>query len=237
MKNKFSFLDHFFIFKKLLLRVLIIFSIFFSLFFYNHQVIYDFFSDPLLAGLEVFGGEIIATQLLSTFIVPMKLSFLSAFYLTFPYLIAELWFFIKSGLYEQEKSFTKKIFLISTVLIFTAFLFCFYIVFPEIINFFMNFAPNGLNLKIDINFYLELLVNLIFAFTIAFQIPIIVIFLVKLKIINISKIKKARPYLYVFSFILAAILTPPDVLSQIFLALPMILLFELGLILSKLVTK
>ncbi len=237
MKNKFSFLDHFFIFKKLLLRVLIVFSIFFSLFFYNHQAIYDFFSDPLLAGLEVFGGEIIATQLLSTFIVPMKLSFLSAFYLTFPYLIAELWFFIKSGLYEQEKSFTKKIFLISTVLIFTAFLFCFYIVFPEIINFFMNFAPNGLNLKIDINFYLELLVNLIFAFTIAFQIPIIVIFLVKLKIINISKIKKARPYLYVFSFILAAILTPPDVLSQIFLALPMILLFELGLILSKLVTK
>lgn len=237
MKNKFSFLDHFFIFKKLLLRVLIVFSIFFSLFFYNHQVIYDFFSDPLLAGLEVFGGEIIATQLLSTFIVPMKLSFLSAFYLTFPYLIAELWFFIKSGLYEQEKSFTKKIFLISTVLIFTAFLFCFYIVFPEIINFFMNFAPNGLNLKIDISFYLELLVNLIFAFTIAFQIPIIVIFLVKLKIINISKIKKARPYLYVFSFILAAILTPPDVLSQIFLALPMILLFELGLILSKLVTK
>jgi sec-independent protein translocase protein TatC len=237
MKNKFSFLGHFFIFKKLLLRVLIVFSIFFSLFFYNHQVIYDFFSDPLLAGLEVFGGEIIATQLLSTFIVPMKLSFLSAFYLTFPYLIAELWFFIKSGLYEQEKSFTKKIFLISTVLIFTAFLFCFYIVFPEIINFFMNFAPNGLNLKIDINFYLELLVNLIFAFTIAFQIPIIVIFLVKLKIIKISKIKKARPYLYVFSFILAAILTPPDVLSQIFLALPMILLFELGLILSKLVTK
>lgn len=237
MKNKFSFLGHFFIFKKLLLRVLIVFSIFFSLFFYNHQVIYDFFSDPLLAGLEVFGGEIIATQLLSTFIVPMKLSFLSAFYLTFPYLIAELWFFIKSGLYEQEKSFTKKIFLISTVLIFTAFLFCFYIVFPEIINFFMNFAPNGLNLKIDINFYLELLVNLIFAFTIAFQIPIIVIFLVKLKIINISKIKKARPYLYVFSFILAAILTPPDVLSQIFLALPMILLFELGLILSNLVTK
>ena len=237
MKNKFSFLDHFFIFKKLLLRVLIVFSIFFSLFFYNHQVLYDFFSDPLLAGLEVFGGEIIATQLLSTFIVPMKLSFLSAFYLTFPYFIAEMWFFIKSGLYEQEKSFTKKIFLISTVLIFTAFLFCFYIVFPEIINFFMNFAPNGLNLKIDINFYLELLVNLIFAFTIAFQIPIIVIFLVKLKIINISKIKKARPYLYVFSFILAAILTPPDVLSQIFLALPMILLFELGLILSKLVTK
>ncbi|MDA9221729.1 twin-arginine translocase subunit TatC [Methylophilaceae bacterium] len=237
MKNKFSFLDHFFIFKKLLLRALIIFSIFFSLFFYNHQIIYDFFSDPLLAGLNVFGGEIIATQLLSTFIVPMKLSFLSAFYLTFPYLITELWFFIKSGLYEQEKSFTKKIFLISTVLIFTAFLFCFYIVFPEIINFFMNFAPNGLNLKIDINFYLELLVNLIFAFTIAFQIPIIVIFLVKLKIINISKIKKARPYLYVFSFILAAILTPPDVLSQIFLALPMILLFELGFILSQLVTK
>ena len=237
MKNKFSFLDHFFIFKKLLLRVIVIFSVLFSLFFYNHQVLYDFFSDPLLRGINLFGGEIIATQLLSTFIVPMKLSFLSAFYLTFPYLITELWFFIKPGLYEGEKSFAKKIFLISTVLIFTAFLFCFYIVFPEIINFFMNFAPNGLNLKIDINFYLELLVNLIFAFTIAFQIPIIVIFLVKLKIINISKIKKARPYLYVFSFILAAILTPPDVLSQIFLALPMILLFELGLILSKLVTK
>ncbi|MEK9686393.1 MAG: twin-arginine translocase subunit TatC, partial [Methylophilaceae bacterium] len=99
------------------------------------------------------------------------------------------------------------------------------------------FAPDGLNLKIDINFYLELLVNLIFAFTIAFQIPVIVIFLVKLKVLDISKIKKVRPYLYVFSFILAAILTPPDVLSQIFLALPMILLFELGLILSKVISK
>jgi sec-independent protein translocase protein TatC len=237
MKNKFSFLDHFFIFKKLLVRVIIVFSVLFSVLFYNHQILYDFFSEPLLKGINLFGGEIIATQLLSTFIVPMKLSFLSAFYVTFPYLITELWFFIKPGLYEGEKSFAKKIFLISTVLIFTAFVFCFYVVFPEIINFFMSFSPDGLNLKIDINFYLELLVNLIFAFTIAFQIPVIVIFLVKLKVLDISKIKKARPYLYVFSFILAAILTPPDVLSQIFLALPMILLFELGLILSKVVSK
>ena len=108
MKNKFSFLDHFFIFKKLLLRVIIIFSVLFSLFFYNHQVLYDFFSDPLLRGINQFGGEIIATQLLSTFIVPMKLSFLSVFYLTFPYLITELWFFIKPGLYEGEKKFCKK---------------------------------------------------------------------------------------------------------------------------------
>ena len=237
MKNKFSFLDHFFIFKKLLVRVIVVFSVLFSVLFYNHQILYDFFSEPLLKGINLFGGEIIATQLLSTFIVPMKLSFLLAFYVTFPYLITELWFFIKPGLYEGEKSFAKKIFLISTVLIFTAFVFCFYVVFPEIINFFMSFAPDGLNLKIDINFYLELLVNLIFAFTIAFQIPVIVIFLVKLKVLDISKIKKARPYLYVFSFILAAILTPPDVLSQIFLALPMILLFELGLILSKVVSK
>jgi sec-independent protein translocase protein TatC len=237
MKNKFSFLDHFFIFKKLLVRVIVVFSVLFSVLFYNHQILYDFFSEPLLKGINLFGGEIIATQLLSTFIVPMKLSFLSAFYVTFPYLITELWFFIKPGLYEGEKSFAKKIFLISTVLIFTAFVFCFYVVFPEIINFFMSFSPDGLNLKIDINFYLELLVNLIFAFTIAFQIPVIVIFLVKLKVLDISKIKKARPYLYVFSFILAAILTPPDVLSQIFLALPMILLFELGLILSKVVSK
>jgi sec-independent protein translocase protein TatC len=237
MKNKFSFLDHFFIFKKLLVRVIVVFSVLFSVLFYNHQILYDFFSEPLLKGTNLFGGEIIATQLLSTFIVPMKLSFLSAFYVTFPYLITELWFFIKPGLYEGEKSFAKKIFLISTVLIFTAFVFCFYVVFPEIINFFMSFSPDGLNLKIDINFYLELLVNLIFAFTIAFQIPVIVIFLVKLKVLDISKIKKARPYLYVFSFILAAILTPPDVLSQIFLALPMILLFELGLILSKVVSK
>lgn len=237
MKNKFSFLDHFFIFKKLLVRVIVVFSVLFSVLFYNHQILYDFFSEPLLKGINLFGGEIIATQLLSTFIVPMKLSFLSAFYVTFPYLITELWFFIKPGLYEGEKSFAKKIFLISTVLILIAFVFCFYVVFPEIINFFMSFAPDGLNLKIDINFYLELLVNLIFAFTIAFQIPVIVIFLVKLKVLDISKIKKARPYLYVFSFILAAILTPPDVLSQIFLALPMILLFELGLILSKVISK
>ena len=84
---------------------------------------------------------------------------------------------------KEKKSFAKKIFLISTVLIFTAFVFCFYIIFPEIINFFMSFAPDGLNLKIDINFYLELLINLIFAFTIAFQIPVIVIFLVKLKVL------------------------------------------------------
>jgi sec-independent protein translocase protein TatC len=237
MKNKFSYLDHFFILKKVLIRVLAFFALVFSIFFYFHEPVFNFFSQPLQSSLENTQGEVIATQLLSTFVVPLKLSMLSTFYLISPYLIGEIWFFIKPGLYQDEKKFIKKILMISMLLVFVAFCFCFYIVFPQVILFFINFAPEGLSLKIDINFYLELLINLIFAFTVAFQIPIIVLFLTHLKIMSITKLKKMRPYIYVFAFILGAVLTPPDVLSQILLGLPMIFLFEFGLYISNFFKK
>jgi len=237
MKNKFSYLDHIFILKKVLIRVLAFFALAFSIFFYFHEPVFNFFSQPLQSSLENTQGEVIATQLLSTFVVPLKLSMLSTFYLISPYLIGEIWFFIKPGLYQDEKKFIKKILMISMLLVFVAFCFCFYIVFPQVILFFINFAPEGLSLKIDINFYLELLINLIFAFTVAFQIPIIVLFLTHLKIMSITKLKKMRPYIYVFAFILGAVLTPPDVLSQILLGLPMIFLFEFGLYISNFFKK
>jgi len=237
MKNKFSYLDHFFILKKVLIRVLLFFTLVFSIFFYFHEPVFNFFSQPLQSSLENTQGEVIATQLLSTFVVPLKLSMLSAFYLVFPYIIGEIWFFIKPGLYQDEKEFIKKILLISMLLVFVAFCFCFYLVFPQVILFFINFAPEGLSLKIDINFYLELLINLIFAFTVAFQIPIIVLFLIHLKIMSHTQLKKMRPYIYVFAFILGAVLTPPDVLSQILLALPMVFLFEFGLFMSNFFKK
>ena len=237
MKNKFSYLNHFFILKKVLIRVLAFFAFVFSILFYFHELVFIFFSQPLQSSLENTHGEVIATQLLSTFVVPLKLSMLSTFYIIFPYVIGEIWFFIKPGLYENEKKFIKKILMISMILVFVAFGFCFYLVFPQVILFFINFAPEGLSLKIDINFYLELLINLIFAFTVAFQIPIIVLFLTHLKIMSITKLKKMRPYIYVFTFILGAVLTPPDVLSQILLALPMIFLFEFGLFISNFFKK
>jgi len=237
MKNKFSYLDHIFILKKVLIRVLAFFALVFSIFFYFHEPVFNFFSQPLQSSLENTQGEVIATQLLSTFVVPLKLSMLSTFYLISPYLIGEIWFFIKPGLYQDEKKFIKKILMISMLLVFVAFCFCFYIVFPQVILFFINFAPEGLSLKIDINFYLELLINLIFAFTVAFQIPIIVLFLTHLKIMSITKLKKMRPYIYVFAFILGAVLTPPDVLSQVLLGLPMIFLFEFGLYISNFFKK
>ena len=237
MKNKFSYLNHFFILKKVLIRTLALFAFVFSILFYFHELVFIFFSQPLQSSLENTHGEVIATQLLSTFVVPLKLSMLSTFYLIFPYVIGEIWFFIKPGLYENEKKFIKKILMISMLLVFVAFGFCFYLVFPQVILFFINFAPEGLSLKIDINFYLELLINLIFAFTVAFQIPIIVLFLTHLKIMSITKLKKMRPYIYVFTFILGAVLTPPDVLSQILLALPMIFLFEFGLFISNFFKK
>ena len=237
MKNKFSYLNHFFILKKVLIRVLAFFAFVFSILFYFHDLVFIFFSQPLQSSLENTHGEVIATQLLSTFVVPLKLSMLSTFYIIFPYVIGEIWFFIKPGLYENEKKFIKKILMISMLLVFVAFGFCFYLVFPQVILFFINFAPEGLSLKIDINFYLELLINLIFAFTVAFQIPIIVLFLTHLKIMSITKLKKMRPYIYVFTFILGAVLTPPDVLSQILLALPMIFLFEFGLFISNFFKK
>ena len=223
--------------KKKFIRVLAFFALVFSIFFYFHEPVFNFFSQPLQSSLENTQGEVIATQLLSTFVVPLKLSMLSTFYLISPYLIGEIWFFIKPGLYQDEKKFIKKILMISMLLVFVAFCFCFYIVFPQVILFFINFAPEGLSLKIDINFYLELLINLIFAFTVAFQIPIIVLFLTHLKIMSITKLKKMRPYIYVFAFILGAVLTPPDVLSQILLGLPMIFLFEFGLYISNFFKK
>jgi len=108
MKNKFSYLDHIFILKKVLIRVLGFFALVFSIFFYFHEPVFNFFSQPLQSSLENTQGEVIATQLLSTFVVPLKLSMLSTFYLISPYLIGEIWFFIKPGLYQDEKKFIKK---------------------------------------------------------------------------------------------------------------------------------
>lgn len=233
IKNN-SYIEQFLLFKKVLVRFLIIYFVSaVAVFFLFNDVIYNFFSDPLFKSLLSYKGHIIATKLDSTVVVPLKLSLLVTFIFLLPIFILDLWLFIKPGLYENEKFFLKLILIISLLMFYLSLSFCFFSVFPLVINFFILFAPKNLELMIDVNYLLEMLMGLFLAFIVAFQLPNLILVLVKFKIINIKKLIAIRPYFIVLAFIIGALLTPPDVISQIMLAVPIIMLFEAGILLVK----
>jgi sec-independent protein translocase protein TatC len=233
IKNN-SYIEQFLLFKKVLVRFLILYiALAVGVFFLFNDVIYKFFSDPLFKTLINYKGQIIATKLDSTVVVPLKLSLFVTFIFSLPVFIIDLWFFIKPALYEKEKFFLKVILIISLLLFYLSLTFCFFTVYPLVINFFILFAPKNLELMIDVNYFLEMLMGLFLAFIVAFQLPNLILLLIKFKIVKIRKLTSIRPYFIVIAFIVGALLTPPDVISQIMLAVPIIILYEAGILLAK----
>jgi sec-independent protein translocase protein TatC len=186
----------------------------------------------LINQLSIVNGSLISTKLTATFIAPFKITLFVAFIISLPLIFFQIWKFIGPGLYKKEKVFILSASIFSFGLFLAALFFVYLILFPNIFRFFIVTAPGNVDLMIDISQYLEMILALFFAFGIAFQIPIILITIVKFKLISISKINSNRAYIYIGSFIFAAIFTPPDVLSQFLLAIPVIFLFELGLLIS-----
>ena len=194
--------------------------------------IYGFVASPLLSILPE-GSSMIATEVTSPFMAPIKLVLFAALLVTMPYLFYEVWMFMSPGLYKNEKSFVMPLMATTVILFTTGIAFAYFVVCPIIFKFFIASAPNSIQVMTDISQYLNFIIKLVFAFGVAFEIPIATFLLIKSSIVKKESLIKSRPYLIILFFVIGMLLTPPDIFSQLFLALPMWILFELGLLLSS----
>jgi sec-independent protein translocase protein TatC len=197
--------------------------------------IYDFLAAPLMHALPE-GTRMIATGVITPFMVPMKVTAMLAFMVALPYVLYQAWAFVAPGLYEHEKKLAVPIIVASTVLFLVGVAFCYYFVFGTVFRFINDFAPKSITPAPDIEAYFSFVITMFIAFGLTFEIPIVVIILVRAGVVSVDKLKEARPYVIVGAFVVAAVVTPPDVLSQFMLAVPMCLLFEAGLFFARFVT-
>jgi sec-independent protein translocase protein TatC len=199
-------------------------------------VIYDFLAAPLMNALPE-GSKMIATGVVTPFMVPVKVTALVAFMLALPVVLYQAWAFVAPGLYESEKKFGLPLVVSSTVLFLLGVAFCYYFVFGKVFAFINNFAPKSITPAPDIEAYFSFVITMFLAFGVTFEIPIVVIVLVRIGLVSLQQLRDARPYVIVGAFIVAAVLTPPDVLSQFMLAVPMCLLYEAGLFVARFVGR
>jgi|TARA_B110000967_G_C18897113_1_gene571537 sec-independent protein translocase protein TatC len=230
--NEMSYIEHLKELRSRLLRVFVVAGIFLICCLPFANEIYFLISSPLTAILPE-NSTMIATEVTSPFIAPLRLAIYSALILSMPYSLFELWGFIAPGLYKSEKTFVLPLLISSGVLFYAGVAFAFFVVSPIILNFFIAAAPDSIQVMTDINKYLDFVLKLFFAFGLAFEIPVATFLLISTGVTNKKTIKKIRPYLIIGFFVLAMLLTPPDIFSQLFLAIPMWLLFEIGLLISR----
>ena len=204
------------------------------LFWPGSGAIYDFLALPLMSALPD-GTKMIATGVITPFMVPMKVTALAAFMVALPYVLYQAWAFVAPGLYAHERKFAVPLVFGSTALFLLGVAFCYYFVFGRVFAFIHDFAPKSITPAPDIEAYFSFVITMFLAFGITFEIPIVVILLVRMGLVTIDKLKEARPYVIVGAFVVAAIVTPPDVLSQFMLAVPMCILYEAGIIMARFV--
>lgn len=200
------------------------------------QRIYDFLAAPMLASLPA-GSKLIATGIASPFLVPMKITLLLAFLLALPWVFYQIWAFIAPGLYAHEKRLVMPLIISSTVLFFTGVAFCYFFVFGKVFTFIQNFAPKSITAAPDIEAYLSFVLNMFMAFGAAFEVPVVLVILVRMGMVTVEKLRDFRSYFIVIAFVVAAVVTPPDVVSQLALAIPMCLLYEVGIWAAQLFVK
>jgi len=196
--------------------------------------IYDLLAAPLMSALPE-GAKMIATGVITPFMVPVKVTALAAFMMALPYVLYQAWAFVAPGLYESEKKLALPLVIGSTVLFLLGVGFCYYFVFGKVFAFIHDFAPKSITPAPDIEAYFSFVITMFLAFGVTFEIPIVVIVLVRMGLVTVEKLRAARPYVVVGAFVIAAVVTPPDVLSQFMLAVPMCVLYEAGLFLARFV--
>ena len=227
------FFGHFLEFRSTLIKLLITYFIIFLAMMPFANEIYYFFSEPLLAELMASNGTVISTKLTSTFIVPFKITAYCAFLISLPFLFFHIWNFVSPGLYKNEKIFVFLTMIFGFILFLVGTLFVYFLIFPVIFSFFISATPDDVELMIDISSYLQMIIALFLAFGLAFEVPLLLITAVKFNWVKINTLEKNRPYIVVAAFIFGAIFTPPDIISQVLLALPILFLYEIGLFISK----
>ncbi|HEX3140905.1 MAG TPA: twin-arginine translocase subunit TatC, partial [Rhizobacter sp.] len=175
------------------------------------------------------GGKLIATNVISPFLVPMKIMLMASFLLALPVVLYQVWAFVAPGLYTHEKKLVLPLVISSTLLFFGGVAFCYFFVFGKVFAFIQSFAPKSITAQPDIEAYLSFVLTMFIAFGAAFEVPVVVVVLARMGLVSIEKLKAFRAYFVVIAFIIAAVLTPPDVVSQLALAIPMCLLYEVGI--------
>jgi sec-independent protein translocase protein TatC len=194
--------------------------------------LYTWLAQPMLAKLPQ-GGQMIATDVTTPFFVPLKVAMMAAFVIALPYILFQLWRFVAPGLYAHEKRLVLPLVVASTLLFFCGMAFAYYAVFPVVFGFITAAAPEGVAVMTDIDKYLSFVLGMFFAFGVTFEVPVAVVLLVRMGMVSVAKLREVRSYVIVGAFVIAAIVTPPDVVSQFMLAIPLWLLYEAGVVVAS----
>jgi len=236
METEQPFMTHLIELRDRILRiVVVVVSIFMVLFFFANDL-YHLVSAPLLAQLPE-GSTMIATGVAAPFLTPFKLSLVSSIFIAIPFIFYQFWSFVAPGLYKHEKRLALPLIASSVFLFYSGILFAFYIVFPVMFAFFTATTPEGVAMMTDISQYLDFILKMFFAFGVAFEVPVVTVVLTITGATNADKLAEKRPYVIVGSFVVGMLLTPPDIISQTMLAIPVWLLFEIGIIFSRIIGK
>ncbi|HNA81728.1 MAG TPA: twin-arginine translocase subunit TatC [Thiobacillaceae bacterium] len=231
-----TFISHLIELRDRLLRIAIAWILLFICLFPFANNLYTILAQPLLSKLPK-GGQMIATEVVTPFFVPIKVAMMTAFLGALPYILHQVWAFVAPGLYSHERKLILPLVVASLLLFACGMSFAYFLVFPVVFGFIIGIAPEGVAVMTDIGKYLDFVITMFLAFGITFEVPIVVIVLAMTGIVEVSKLKEGRPYVIVGAFVIGAIFTPPDVVSQIMLAVPLWLLYELGVIVAGWVVK
>ena len=231
-----TFISHLIELRDRLLRIVIGFILVFFCMFPFANRIYSLLAHPLLAKLPA-GAHMIATAVTAPFFIPMKVAMLAAFMVSLPHTLYQIWSFVAPGLYQHEKRFIGPIVIASTLLFMFGMAFAYFVVFPVVFGFLAGSTPEGVSMMTDIGSYLDFVITLFMAFGIAFEVPIAVVLSVKFGFVTVAVLRDIRPYVIVGAFIIGAIFTPPDVISQLMLAVPLCVLYEIGILVSAAITR
>jgi sec-independent protein translocase protein TatC len=229
-----SFISHLIELRRRLLRAIVAVIVVVLCLFPWAKDIYAALARPLLKALPQ-GSTMIATDVTGTFLVPLKVTLMAAFLIALPYVLYQMWAFVAPGLYHHEKRLAVPVIVSSVVFFALGMGFAYFIVFPVAFGFFAGYAPTGVQMMTDIDKYLSFVLTMFIAFGITFEVPVVVVVLVRLGVVSLEKLRSIRGYVIVGAFVVGAIFTPPDVVSQVMLAVPLWLLYELGLVVARFV--
>jgi sec-independent protein translocase protein TatC len=231
-----SFMSHLVELRDRLLRCVIALVLVFICLFPWARDLYSMLAKPLLASLPA-GGQLIATEVTAPFFVPIKVTLMAALVIALPYLLYQIWAFVAPGLYAHEKKLVMPLVTTSTVLFLCGMAFAYFLVFPIVFHFIISVAPEGVAVMTDIGKYLDFVLTLFVAFGVTFEVPVAVVILVRMGMVSVAKLREIRPYVIVGAFVIGAVFTPPDVVSQVMLAVPLWVLYEIGIIVARWVGK
>lgn len=232
MTTQDTFISHLVELRDRLLRAILAVIVVFLCLFPWARDLYAILAKPLIAALPA-GGQMIATDVVGVFLVPVKVAMLVAFVIALPYVLYQVWAFVAPGLYLHEKRLVLPLVVASSALFLVGMSFAYFLVFPVVFKFMASIAPEGVAWMTDIDKYLSFALTTFVAFGVTFEVPVAVIVLVRVGVVSIEKLKEIRPYVIVGAFVVGAIFTPPDVISQVMLAVPLWFLYELGIVAAR----